>query len=230
MTVEKRIMGSKRTTIAIIGAAGTVGSRIARRLLDHGYCIRAYDTSRLSLDVLASGDPRLTVHEDALSAASTADVVILAIPYEAEQSLALELGDTLGEKIVVSLTNPLTPTLDDVVTPHDESAAEHLATLMPSAKVVKAFNSLSAAAFDVQSAGRPIFDTFVASDHRDAAAVIERIIKEIGFRPWYVGGLILSRTLERMSALLISVSMRYRLKGALGWRVEQVQPEDHSDV
>jgi len=216
--------------IAVIGASGTVGSRLVRRLLDHNYAVHAFDMQRLQLDVLSTGDPLLTVHEDALSAAQAADVIILAVPYEAEQDLASRIGDTLGNKIVVSITNPLTTTLDDVVTPHDESAAEHLASLMPHAKVVKAFNSLSAAAFDVAETGRPLFDTFVASDHRAAAKVIEDIIASIGFRPWYVGGLILSRTLERMSALLIGVAMRYSLKGALGWRVEQVQPQEHSDV
>ena len=192
--------------------------------------MHAFDTKRLQLDVLAASDPNLLTYANPMEAAMSADVIVLAVPYEVEQQLAEAVGDQLGDKIVVSITNPLTPTLDDVVTPHDESAAEHLASLMPHARVVKAFNSLSAAAFDVDEAGKPIFDTFVASDDRDAAKIVEQVIEEIGFRPWYVGGLILSRTLERMSALLIGVAMRYNLKGALGWRVEQVQPVEHSDV
>ncbi len=219
-----------RPSIAIIGAAGTMGSRLLRRLLDAEHPVHAYDTSRFTLDVLRSGEPLLSVHAAPVEAATAAQIVILAIPYEAEQRFAEEVGDALGDRIVVSLTNPLTRTLDDVVTPHDESAAEHLAALMPHARVVKAFNSLSAAAFDTPLTGRPIFDTFVASNDREAAREVERVITSIGFRPWYVGDLILSRTLERMSALLIGVAMRYGLQGALGWRVEQVQPERHSDV
>lgn len=219
-----------RPTIAIIGAAGTMGSRLLRRLLDAEYPVQAYDTHRFTLDVLRSGEPLLSVHSTSVEAATAAQIVILAIPYEAEQRFAEEVGDALGDRIVVSLTNPLTKTLDDVVTPHDESAAEHLAALMPHARVVKAFNSLSAAAFDTPLTGRAIFDTFVASNDREAAREVERVITSIGFRPWYVGDLILSRTLERMSALLIGVAMRYGLQGALGWRVEQVQPERHSDV
>lgn len=217
-------------TIAIIGAEGTMGSRLLRRLLDNGYHVHVYDQRRIALDVLAAGEQLLTVHTSPVDAAMAADVVILAIPYQAEQTLAEQVRDSLGDRIVVSLTNPLTPTLDDVVTPHDESAAEHLAAVMPHARIVKALNSLSAAAFDTPQSVRPVFDTFVASDHREAAAVVERIIADIGFRPWYVGGLILSRTLERMSALLIGVAMRYQLDGALGWRVEQVQPDSSADV
>lgn len=207
-----------------------MGSRLLRRLLDNGYHVHVHDQRRISLDVLASGEPLLTVHASPVDAAMAAEVVILAIPYQAEQALAEQVRDSLGDRIVVSLTNPLTPTLDDVVTPHDESAAEHLAAVMPHARIVKALNSLSAAAFDTPQSVRPVFDTFVASDHREAAAVVERIIADIGFRPWYVGGLILSRTLERMSALLIGVAMRYQLDGALGWHVEQVQPDSSADV
>ena len=219
-----------RPPVALIGAAGTMGSRLLRRLLDAEYPVHAFDTRRLTLDVMRSGEPHLTVHDNPMDAALAAEVVVLAIPYEAEQNLAESVGDALEDRIVVSLTNPLTPSLNDVVTPHDESAAEHLASLMPHARIVKALNSLSAASFDTPMTGRPIFDTFVASNHREAARVVERIITSIGFRPWYVGDLILSRTLERMSALLIGVAMRYNLQGALGWRVEQVQPEQHADV
>ena len=214
----------------MIGASGTLGSRLTRRLLDHQYVVHAFDWQTVQLDVLSTTNTLLHVHESAREAAMAAEVVVLAIPYDAEQSLAESFGDSLGEKIIVSLTNPLTPTLDDVVTPHDESAAEHLASIMPHATIVKAFNSLSAAAFDVPETPRPRFDTFVASDDREASKVVETIIADIGFRPWYVGGLILSRTLERMSALLIGVALRYELQGALGWKVEQVQPSEHSDV
>ena len=175
-------------------------------------------------------ESRLHVYDDPIEACLASSVVILAIPYQAEHDFADRVGDVLDRRIVVSMTNPLTASLDDVVTPHDESAAEHLAHRMPHARIVKALNSISAAAFDTPLSTRPVFDTFVASDDREAARIVERMITSMGFRPWYVGSLILSRTLERMSALLIGVAMRYGLQGALGWHIEQVQPEHHADV
>jgi hypothetical protein len=219
-----------RPTIAVIGASGAMGSRIVRRLLDAQYRVCAFDTNLFPLQVMQGAEPLVTVFADPVEACLAADVVILAIPYQAEQDFATRVGDALQQRIVVSMTNPLTPSLDDVLTPHDESAAEHLAQLMPHARVVKALNSISVAAFDTPLTTRPVFDTFVASDDRDAARVVERMITSMGFRPWYVGSLILSRTLERMSALLIGVAMRYGLQGALGWHIEQVQPEHHADV
>lgn len=217
-------------TIAIIGAAGTMGYRLLRKLVEAKYTVHVYDAKQESLVEFQATTPTVVIHPSALAAALAADVVILAVPYEVEQELASSFGDSLGNRIIVSVTNPLTPSLDDVVTPHDESAAEHLASLMPHARVVKALNSISASALDAPQQDTPSFDTFVASDDRAAAHAVETIIDSIGFRPWYVGGLILSRTLERMSALLIGVAMRYGLQGALGWRVEQVQPVDLSDV
>ena len=221
---------SDTPSIAIIGAAGTMGSRLLHRLVEAGYTVHVFDTRRESLDVLDTTNPLVTAHNTAADAALAAHVVVLAVPYTAEQEMAEAFGDSLGDRIVVSVTNPLTESLDDVVTPHDESAAEHLASIMPHARIVKALNSISASALDEPSSGKPTFDTFVASDDRAAAHVIEEIIANIGFRPWYVGNLILSRTLERMSALLIGVAMRYGLQGALGWRVEQVKPDQRADV
>ena len=223
-------MSDQKPAIAIIGAAGTMGSRLLRRLLSVGYELHVNDNNTVALKILQVSERRLFVHQTALEASLASQVVVLAIPYVSEQKLAESLSDQLGDRIVVSITNPLTPTLDDVVTPHDESAAEHLAQLMPHARIVKALNSLSASAMEIEMPPDRSFDTFVASDDREAARVVEQIITDIGFHPYYVGGLILSRTLERMSALLIGISMRYGLQGALGWRVKHVQPPQNADV
>jgi len=147
----------------------------------------------------------------------SSDVIILAVPYESEQAIAHELGSSVHRRIVISMSNPLTRTLDDVVTPHNTSSAEMLVQHMPDARIVKALNTIGAAALFEPHVR---FDTFVASDDREAAQVVEDIISAIGFRAWYVGGLILSRTLERMTALMIGITMRYELQGAVGWKIE----------
>ncbi len=168
---------------------------------------------------------RVTVHRSVVDAVRNADVVILAIPYQAEQTLDTDVRAALSGKIVVSITNPLTPTLDDVLTPHHESAAECLAAMLPNARVVKALNTISASALLLPREVSIHYDTFVASDFEEAALTVENIIRTLGYRPWYVGGLKLSRTLERMTALLIGISQRYALSGPLGWNVQGVQPD-----
>lgn len=196
--------------VSIIGIAGTMGNALATRLRNAGYTVHGYDPA---LDAYA---PYL--HATPQQAVAASSVVILAVPYAAEQSIGHQLAGVLGDHIVVSMTNPLTPTLDDVVTPDHDSAAEQLARAIPHGRIVKALNTIGAAALhhDVES-----MDTFVASDDREAAQVVETMITAMGFRPWYVGKLIYARTLERMTALIIGISMRYKLSGAVGWGVVQ---------
>lgn len=196
--------------VSIIGIAGTMGSALAARLRRAGYIVHGYDPA-----LPADGAYLHTSPEQAVAASS---VVILAVPYAAEQTIGQQLAGMLGDHIVVSMTNPLTSTLDDVVTADHDSAAEQLARAIPHGRIVKALNTIGAAS--LQQDVEPM-DTFVASDDRDAAMVIEAMITAIGFRPWYVGNLIYARTLERMTALIIGISMRYKLSGAIGWGVVQ---------
>jgi len=211
--------------IGIVGASGTMGSALLTRMLNAGFQVHAFDVNPGTVHDPKYHGTTLHVHESLQAAVKASDIILLAVPYPAERHIAGVLADYADKKIVVSITNPLSDTLDDVVTTHDESAAEGLASLLPQSITVKAFNTLSAAAFDVQQNGKPLFDTFIATDHPEAARIVERIINSIGFRAWYVGGLSMSRTLERMSAMLIGISKRYELQGALGWRIVQETPD-----
>jgi predicted dinucleotide-binding enzyme len=201
-------MTSDLPSVSIIGIAGTMGTSLATRLRRAGYVVHGFDP-RMPSD-------GAYMHATAAAAAQASTIVVLAVPYEVEQQIGRDLADVLSDRIVVSMTNPLTPTLDDVVTPDHDSAADQLARAIPHGRIVKALNTIGAAA--LQQDG-PTMDTFVASDDRGAAALVETMITDIGFRPWYTGKLLYARTLERMTALLIGVSMRYRLSGAVGWSV-----------
>lgn len=196
--------------VSIIGIAGTMGSALAVRLRHAGYTVHGYDPALAADDAFLHATPELAV--------AASSVVILAVPYTVEQTIGQQLAGVLGDHIVVSMTNPLTQTLDDVVTADHDSAAEQLARAIPHGRIVKALNTIGAAA--LQHEVKPM-DTFVASDDRDAAQIVEAMITAIGFRPWYVGKLIYARTLERMTALIIGISMRYKLSGAVGWCVMQ---------
>lgn len=199
---------SHHHTISIIGIAGTMGSALAVRLRRAGYIVHGYDPHMPADGAYA--------HATATDAVRASTIVVLAVPYTIEQQIGRDLADVLSDHIIVSMTNPLTATLDDVVTPDHDSAAEQLARAIPHGRIVKALNTIGAAALQHDAT---TMDTFVASDDREAAAAVETMITDIGFRPWYAGKLIYARTLERMTALIIGVSMRYKLSGAVGWSV-----------
>ncbi|MCU0330114.1 MAG: NAD(P)-binding domain-containing protein [Candidatus Kapabacteria bacterium] len=193
--------------VAIVGAAGAMGTALHRRLRDAGFVVHACDKAPFTKDGVVS----VTI-EEALNASA---VIVFAVPYGVELLLAEEHSLRLRGKLVVSMTNPLNATLDDVVTPDHDSAAEQLARLLPESTVVKAFNTIGLNAL-LAGGGS---DAFLASDDEAAAMQIAALVEQLGFRPLYVGSLVLSRTLERMAALIIGVSMRYGFDGSVGWRI-----------
>lgn len=207
---------TERPTLAILGSAGTMGSALARRCVAAGYTVRGFDR------VEAATPQSWQTFPTAVEAVAGADIVILAVPFAAEVPLASDLAEALGGTIVVSMSNPLTATLDDVVTPDHSSAAEMVARILPRSRVVKAFNTIGLAA--LQSTATAAHDTFVASDDEPAAQDVVTLIAALGFRAWYVGPLLHSRTLERMTALVIGISFRYGLQGAVGFRVAADTP------
>ena len=68
-----------------------------------------------------------------------ADVIILAVPYQAEKEIAEKIKEVATQKIVISIANPLNETYDGLVTAPGSSAAEELQKLLPHSKVIKAF-------------------------------------------------------------------------------------------
>lgn len=108
----------------------------------------------------------------------TGDIVILAVPYPAVDSIIATYADALDGAIVVDITNPLDfSTFDSLVTPADSSAAAVLAAALPGAKVVKAFNTTFAATLATGNVGSVETTVLVAGDDADAKqAVIDLVI------------------------------------------------------
>jgi 8-hydroxy-5-deazaflavin:NADPH oxidoreductase len=60
------------------------------------------------------------------------EAVVLAVPYDAVADVIAKHGDALRGKVVVDITNPVDwSTFDGLVTPSDSSAAEEIAKLLP---------------------------------------------------------------------------------------------------
>jgi predicted dinucleotide-binding enzyme len=114
--------------IAIIGK-GNVGSALADGLTRAKHDIR-----------FASRDPGESVPD----AVAWSDVVILAVPWSAHKELAAAWTGTFDGKIVVDVSNIMTPSME-LALGSTTSGAEELQKLLPKAKVVKGFNTIFAA-------------------------------------------------------------------------------------
>ena len=167
--------------------------------------------SNTSADVEAIGCP--------VDACWEADIIIAAVPFQAEREVAEKIREVANQKIVISLSNPLNETYNGLVTVPGTSAAEELQKLLPHSKVVKAFNTTFAADFAAPVIDGKQVDAFIAGNDADALQTVSELVQTAGFNPIIAGDLSVSRTLEAMQLLLIQLGMKYNYNWHAGWKV-----------
>lgn len=206
--------------IAIIGA-GNVGRALATSAQRAGHTVTVSSSNGDTAVALAreTGADAAASNREAVRGA---DLVVLAVPYMAVVDILDEIGPALGGKILVDATNPLKPDYSGLVT-EGTSAAEEIQARVPSARVVKAFNTAFAARqADPSIAGIQV-DGFVASDDAEAKGVVLDLVKGMGFHPVDAGELTMARALEALAFLNISLQLRHGWSWQAGWKL--VGPE-----
>lgn len=148
-----------------------------------------------------------------------ADIILLAVPFNAEKEIAEKIREVANQKVVVSIVNPLNSTYDGLVTPPTTSAAEELQRLLPHSKVVKAFNTTFAADFYQPVIDGRQVDAFIAGNDAEAVETVREMVTTAGFNPIIAGNLGVSRTLENMQLLLIQLGMKYKYNWLAGWKI-----------
>jgi predicted dinucleotide-binding enzyme len=193
------------TRLAIIGT-GNVGGALGASAVKAGYDVvyAGRDAAKVTAAAEAIGAESAATPVDAVEGA---DVVVLAVPYQALDALAAEIAPVAAGKVVVDPTNPLKADYSGLATGPDESGAEHLAALLPGAHVVKAFNTVFAGnAANPDGLGFQL-DSLFATDDEAARDAICGLSSSIGFRPIHVGPLSAARELEAMAWLNIRLQL-----------------------
>jgi predicted dinucleotide-binding enzyme len=179
------------TTIGFIGS-GNIGSQLARLAVVRGYDV-VLSNSR-GPETLQSLVAELGEHARAATpaeAAAAGDLVVVTTPLAAEATLPV---DQLAGKIVID-TNNYYPQRDGHIPELDDESttvAERLQKVLPTSKVVKAFNHIGAAELTSQSlpAGSPDRRALiVAGDDPEARARVAALIDEFGFDAVDIGAL-----------------------------------------
>lgn len=214
-----------RQTIAVIGATGSMGSAISKSLSMGNYrlllCSGDEGKAQELINNIKSGNPSADVEVIDCSAAASweADIIIAAVPYQAEKEVAEKIKEVANQKIVISIANPLNETYNGLVTSPDTSAAEELQKLLPNSKVIKAFNTTFAADFSTPVIAGKQADAFIAGNDEDALQTVAELVTTAGFNPIVAGDLRVSRTLENMQLLLIQLGMKYNYNWLAGWKI-----------
>jgi NADPH-dependent F420 reductase len=214
-----------KQTIAVIGAAGSMGSTISRSLSKGNYRLLLYankqEETRALIGQIKAAQPSADVEamDCKVQASWEADIIILAVPFEAEKEVAEKIREMANQKIVISISNPLNSSYDGLVTPPDTSAAEALQKLLPNSKVIKAFNTSFAANFSTPVIDGKQADAFIAGNDDEALQTVAELVAVAGFNPVIAGDLSVSRILENMQLLLIRLGMKYNYNWLAGWKI-----------
>ncbi len=197
------------TTIAIIGA-GAVGSAVGSNWAREGHTILfgvrdpASERSRAALERTGPNASAVPPRE----AVAAADVVVLAVPWNAAEDAVRSLGD-LGGKVLIDATNPLAmgPNGLSLEIGHLTSGAEKIAEWADNARVVKSLNQVGAEAMANPEAfsHKPVM--FVAGDDAEARAVAQALVADLGFDARDAGSLQVARLLEPLAMTWIHLAL-----------------------
>lgn len=188
--------------VTVLGA-GNMGSAFVKQLTKAGHRVRVTARNLAKVQALAAAHPG-AVAASAADALGDSEVVVVATPYAEAVPALRALGDLQG-KVVVDITNPLTPDYMGLTIGHSTSAAEEIAKALPGAEVVKAFNTVFA---QVLAEGPDfgqgnIVPVFVASDSERAKQTASTLAQSLGFRTIDAGPLKNARYLEPLAGLNI---------------------------
>ena len=175
------------TTVAILGQ-GNMGKGLERRL-----------EGKVTL-TRGARQPQAG-QQDYAAAVANADIVVLALPYDA--ALAAIKSLNLAGKTVVDMTNPIKADFSGLKFGHTTSAAEELQQAAPTAHVVKAFNTIFASLFDATPAQTVEIPVFVAGNDEAAVNAVAGLATSAGFAVEKTGGLESARLLEPVGMLNI---------------------------
>src|ERR1700691_5272468 len=200
-------------TVGILGGTGDQGRGLGRRLAMAGnrVIIGSRTPGRAEAAAAEIGSPPQVTGVANEDAASTADLVIAAVPWEGHADLLAQLAGPLDGKIVVDCVNPMgfdSRGAFPIPVP-EGSAAQQAAAVLPGSTVVGAFHHVSA--------------VLLLGDDRHATDLVQALAERIpGVRGVYAGRLRNCGQVEAFTANLVAINRRY--KAHAGLRITDIGP------
>ena len=189
------------STISIIGSGG-MATNIAGRIAKAGHVVEVVSRDPAKAQALAQQLASGAI-TGAYGAVPAGDIVILAVPYKSAATVVSDFGEALRGKVIIDISNPVSPDATSLVTPAGSSGAQEIAKAAPaSAHIVKAFNTIFGHV--LAKGGR--LDAFIAADNADAKALVASFLKSLGLRPLDVGGLQMAQSLEALGLMMIGLA------------------------
>jgi 8-hydroxy-5-deazaflavin:NADPH oxidoreductase len=206
--------------VAILGGTGSFGRALAARLVAagrHEVVIGSRDASRAEASAAELGCIAGATNDDAVRGV---ELAVLAVKAEAALDTARDVADALGRTPLLSVASVLSFAKDGVrPDPDARSLAERIQDVVD-APVVAGLHSIAASNIGSEPAHE---DALVCGDDEAAKALaLELAGSVVAGRTLDAGPLANARTLEGMTALIVSMNRRY--KAHVGVRISGLDP------
>jgi 8-hydroxy-5-deazaflavin:NADPH oxidoreductase len=212
-------------SVGIIGGTGALGRGLAARWAGAGLSVsvgsrhegRATETAAEITGSYAASNP--VTGADLRTCASSSDIVVVAVPWDAHADTVEQIRDAALGKIVIDVVVPLGfdkngPYAHRVA---EGSAAEQAQSLLPDSHVVAAFHHVSAALLTDPALERVETDVMVLGDDAGSVRRVQELVDLIpGMRGIHAGRLRNAGQVEALTANLIAVNRRYKTHAGIG--------------
>jgi NADPH-dependent F420 reductase len=222
-------------TIAVIGGTGDQGFGIVLRLAKAGEKLvigsrqqqKAEDAAKRAREIL--GENVAVNGMENSKAAAAADIIIMSVPFAAHVDMIKSVVDSITPEdifvdVVVPLSTAVGGSASTALGVWEGSAAQQAVKLLPPrTRVASAFHNVVAEA--LQDLNRKVdCDVIVCSDSQDTRKIVMELVNKVpGVRSIDGGRLENSRIVEQITALLIGINIRYKVRDA-GIRITGISP------
>jgi NADPH-dependent F420 reductase len=217
----------QKPTIAILGGTGDLGSGLARVLASAQYHVvigsRAKEKAEdFALQLSAQLGTELE-GKDNVAAATSADIVVLCVPFASHEAIVREIKPVMSGKILVDAVVPLVPPKVSVVQLPTAGSPALVAQRMlgSDVRVAAAFHNVGAK--KLHGGERADCDVLVFADDAGVRQQIIELANVVATRGVEGGVLANATAAEALTSVLIAINRRYKVAGA-GIRITGLPP------
>jgi len=211
-------MNKEKTTIAILGGTGALGSALAKKWAQNGYTVivgsrkkEKAETTAIELNKEIGSE--LIKGLDLIEASKNCNLAVMAVPYSSHQMTLDAVKINLIGKIIIDTTVPLQGNVTKVSLPEKGSAAlEAQIFLGDKVKVVSALQNIGSHL--IGSDKNIDAEVLVTGNDREAVQLVRELINDLGLTSWDAGSIENSAAAEALTSILIFINKRHKLKSS----------------
>jgi 8-hydroxy-5-deazaflavin:NADPH oxidoreductase len=207
-------------SLAIIGGTGKEGSAIAMRFAKAGVrtIIGSRDAAKaqaMAATINGKFSIKNTEGYTNREATAKADIVLLAVPYDGMKPILEDIKPAAAGKVIINIASSLDAEKKSRarINPNGSIAMEIQTFFGETSKVVDAFQNISPEQLE-KFDEKIETDVLVVGADRETRDMIIALIKKVGIDAFDAGMIQNAVIVETMTAALIAINIRYKIKGA----------------